>query len=278
MINKSFWKNKRVLITGHSGFKGSWLLLLLEKLGAKSFGYSLDPELSKSLFSEIMNSELEKKLIVDQYFGDINDFDNFKKYIKKVNPDIVIHLAAQPLVKESYKKPLYTWKTNVIGSLNLLESIKEIDKKCSIVMVTTDKVYKNKEWIFGYRENDSLGGDDPYSASKASADIAIQSWRKSFCGNYDYQSKNLCIAIARAGNVIGGGDWAKDRIVPDVVNAIIKKETLRLYNPFATRPWQHVLESLHGYLLLAEKMYLEPNKYCKEYNFGPEKIGKKIEW
>ena len=171
-----------------------------------------------------MNSGLEKKFIVDQCFGDINDFENLKKYIKKVNPDLVIHLAAQPLVKESYIRPLYTWKTNVIGSLNLLESLKVIDKKCSIVMVTTDKVYKNKEWIFGYRENDYLGGDDPYSASKASADIAIQSWRKSFCGNKKYQTDNLFIAIARAGNVIGGGDWAKYRIIPEQSMHLKKKK------------------------------------------------------
>ncbi len=269
MINNSFWKNKRVLVTGHSGFKGSWLLLLLGKLGAETFGFSLEPEIHQSLFKEIYPKIKEKKIISDQYFGDINDLDNVSRYVKKANPDIVIHLAAQSLVREGYKNPLFTWRTNVLGSLNLLDALKKIEKKCSIVMVTTDKVYKNKEWVFGYRENDELGGDDPYSASKASAEIAVQSWRKSFCGNYDYQKNNLFISTARAGNVIGGGDWSKDRIVPDVINAIIKKDTLRLYNPFATRPWQHVLESLHGYLLLAEKMYLEPNIYCQEYNFGP---------
>ncbi len=269
MINKSFWKDKRVLITGHTGFKGSWLVLFLNKLGAETFGYALEPQIPRSLFVEISNNFGEKEFIYDQCFGDINDLENLSSYVKKANPDVVIHLAAQSLVRQSYQNPLYTWKTNVLGSLNLLEALKNIEKKCSIVMVTTDKVYKNNEWIYGYRENDPLGGDDPYSASKASADIAIQSWRKSFCGKNDYQSDNLFISTARAGNVIGGGDWAKNRIIPDTINALTNKEILSLHNPNATRPWQHVLECLDGYLLLAQKMYIEPKIFCKEYNFGP---------
>lgn len=187
----------------------------------------------------------------------------------RVIPDVVIHLAAQPLVRRSYTHPLDTWSVNVIGTLNLLEALKPLNQHCSVVVVTTDKVYENREWSFSYRETDKLGGADPYSASKAAVEIAVASWRSSFCGQGSHQNPNLAIATARAGNVIGGGDWAEDRIIPDAMRCLSQKITIPLRNPKSTRPWQHVLEPLSGYLLLAEKLTADPYKYASAFNFGP---------
>ncbi len=272
MINDKFWKGKKVLITGHTGFKGSWLSLWLSKLGSKIVGISLKPETSPNLFDEL-------KLINDGNLShnifDINNIIRLKEIFTSEKPEIVFHFAAQPLVRESYKNPVETWQTNVIGSLNILEAVKEFNHKCILVMITTDKVYKNNEWEFGYRENDPLGGYDPYSSSKAGAEIAIASWRSSFCGTLQYQNPRIFISTARSGNVIGGGDWSKDRIVPDFINAALKKENIKIRNPDATRPWQHVLEPLSGYLKLAEKMDSENLKYCSGFNFGPYLISNK---
>ena len=217
-FSSSFWRNRRVLVTGHTGFKGSWLLLWLHKLGAKIWGFSLEPNTNPNLFSQIA-SDMPPGESWYHEIGDIRDKLSLDELIQSIQPEVVFHMAAQPLVRRSYENPIETWSTNVIGSLNVLESLKLVKNKCSVVMVTTDKVYENKEWIYSYRETDPLGGNDPYSASKAATEIAISSWRKSFCGREKHQTSNLKIATARAGNVIGGGDWSVDRIVPDAMRS-----------------------------------------------------------
>ncbi len=266
----SFWSGRRVLLTGHTGFKGSWLLLWLQELGAQVWTFALEPETSNNLFSKIS----EARPAGDGWhheIGDLADLKTLKALVLSAQPEVVFHLAAQPLVRRSYVDPLSTWATNVMGSLHLLEALKPLQHRCAVVMVTTDKVYKNCEWAYGYRETDRLGGHDPYSASKAAAEIAIASWRSSFCGHGNYQTPHLCIATARAGNVIGGGgtDWSVDRIVPDAIRSLVKGEAISVRNPSATRPWQHVIEPLAGYLLLAEALAVESQPPCEPFNFGP---------
>ena len=279
-MNNNFWQNKNVLITGHTGFKGSWLTLWLLMLGARVNGFSLEVNNENKFYKDLFfdkNQNLQNLSgILNHHEGDINNFNSLKKFVENVNPEIVFHLAAEPLVINSYKDPLKTWNTNVLGSLNLLECLKGIDNVCSAVFITTDKVYKNKEWFYGYRENDELGGRDPYSASKAAMEIAISSYRESFCGDHSYQNPNLLIATARAGNVIGGGDWAKDRLVPDIVRSLFSKKNVLLRNPKSIRPWQHVLDPLYGYLCLAKKLYKcqlnnkdDKKLYASAFNFGP---------
>ena len=263
---EDFYKNKRILITGHTGFKGTWLCLYLLKFKAKIFGYSLTPE-KNSLYLQV---EKYLKDNIQEHYENILNSDKLAEVIKNVQPDIIFHLAAQPLVRKSYDNPIETWETNLIGSLNLLNSLKQYSKKCAVLVITTDKVYLNREWEFGYRENDILSGNDPYSASKAALEIAVSSWRFSFCGNKKYQNSNISIATARAGNVIGGGDMAADRIVPDCIRSLINNEKIIIRNPDSTRPWQHVLEPLNGYLLLAMQLYLNPNKFSSAFNFGPD--------
>ena len=266
MIDKNFWKDRKVFLTGHTGFKGSWMLTWLEELGCDVCGYALEPE-KNSLFNCLFDNQKKE---FKNIYGDINNKKYLQNKILEFNPEIVFHFAAQPLVLESYLSPLKTWQTNLIGTLNLLESLKDYDNKCSIIIITTDKVYKNKEWIYAYRENDELGGYDPYSASKAATEIAVESWRKSFIGEGLSQNNLLSIATARSGNVIGGGDWSKNRILPDAVNSIINNQELLIRNPNSTRPWQHVLEPLGGYLLLAQKIYENSELYSDAFNFGPE--------
>ena len=268
MIKASFWKNRRVLVTGHTGFKGSWLSLWLRLMGAEVTGYSLKTDDERCLFSEIKGELLREAGLIHQV-GDIRDKDTLNECIKRSNPEVVFHLAAQPLVRESYNMPTETWETNVIGSLNVLEGLRSVKQECAVVMITTDKVYENKEWDYGYRECDRLGGHDPYSASKAAAEMAVASWRKSFCGSGRLQTPNLRIATARAGNVIGGGDWAKDRIIPDAVRALMQDMEIEVRNPGSTRPWQHVLEPLGGYLRLAECLIENSYSMCEAFNFGP---------
>lgn len=263
---QSFWQGKSVLITGHTGFKGSWLLIWLISLGAKVHGYSLKDKQNYRLFNQVFKNINHK---FQHFEGDIRNPNDLNRLVEVVQPEIVFHLAAQPLVIDAYENPLKTWNTNLIGSLNLLEALNQLRHRCAIVMVTTDKVYKNNEWIYGYRENDELGGHDPYSASKAAAEIAIGSWRASFVGTGKHQNLNLKIATARAGNVIGGGDWAINRIVPDSIRSLQNKEIIHVRNPSSTRPWQHVLEPLGGYLLLAEKLMTSENPPCEAFNFGP---------
>lgn len=269
ILNPSFWAGRRVLLTGHTGFKGSWLSLWLLSLGAEVWGYSLPPEGHRLLFDDL---GLEKDLgQLHHQLGDLCDLQTLQELVNKAQPEVVLHLAAQPLVRRSYRDPLGTWATNVQGSLHLLEALKLLQHPCAVVMVTTDKVYANREWDSGYREDDRLGGYDPYSASKAAAELAIASWRLSFCGPDPHQTPHLAIATARAGNVIGGGDWAEDRIVPDAMRALAASETINVRSPQATRPWQHVLEPLSGYLLLAERLAdgCAGHAYSSAFNFGP---------
>ena len=255
----SFWKNKTVVITGHTGFKGSWLSLFLKELGANVYGYSLKPK-NLSLFKV---AQIDKEL--ESVYGDIRNFEKVEDFLNKIQPEILFHLAAQPLVKESYLNPLETVEVNVLGSSNILMAAKNVDSIKSIVNVTTDKCYDNKEWEWPYRENDPLGGNDPYSASKACVEIMNHSFIQSF-----FKTKGVGLATARAGNVIGGGDWAKNRVVPDVLKAIKKGEKVSLRYPNSTRPWQHVLDPLNGYLILAEKLFISPELHSHPYNFGPK--------
>jgi len=254
-----FYKNKKVLITGHTGFKGSWLSIWLLKMEAKVLGYALDPKTDKDNF---VLSNISSK--ITDIRGDVLDIESLEKEIASFQPEIVFHLAAQALVKTSYSDPKNTYETNVNGTVNLLECCRKYDCIKSIIVVTSDKCYENKEWLWGYRENDPLGGYDPYSASKACTEIIAASYRNSF-----YKEKNIGLATVRAGNVIGGGDWADFRIIPDAVRAFENNQALEIRNLHAVRPWQHVLEPLSGYLKLAALLYGNPDRYAQAYNFGP---------
>jgi len=256
-----FYRNKKVLLTGHTGFKGSWLAFWLKTLGAHVTGVALEPEYENSLFEKLSLSN-----IIDTHFQDIRDYAKLEAIISRTEPDIVFHLAAQALVRRSYEDPMLTFSTNVMGSLNLLESIRHCPSIRSLVYITSDKCYWNNEWTWGYRESDSLGGPDPYSASKACAEHVF----KSYFLSYFRERPNFGCASTRAGNVIGGGDRAKDRIVPDIIRAIEKSTPIFLRNPQSTRPWQHVLDPLHGYLCLAMALYNNPSQLNGEaWNFGP---------
>jgi len=267
-MNSSFWCNRRVFLTGHTGFKGSWLLTWLLHLGAEVWTYSRSPEESPSLFSSLY-PDIKTKPRWHHHVGDICDIEDLGSQIITAQPEVILHLAAQSLVRRSYFSPLETWSTNLLGRINLLETLRQLDGLCSVVFVTTDKVYENHNTCLGYRETDALGGCDPYSASKASAEIAISSWRSSFCGSLPHQYSNLRIATARAGNVIGGGDWSQDRLIPDAIRSLNQGLPIAIRNPMSSRPWQHVLEPLFGYLTLAEGMYKDPLLPCEAYNFGP---------
>ena len=256
-----FFTGKVVLITGHTGFKGSWLSLWLTYLGAKVVGVSKDIPTRPSNF--IVSSVSTK---TDDRRIDILNAEAIEKLILEVQPDFVFHLAAQALVRPSYDNPLETLTTNSIGTANVLEALRKLEKEVAVVMITSDKVYDNVEWVWGYRETDRLGGKDPYSASKAMAEIVIRTYVESY---FNTEDSNVHIGIARAGNVIGGGDWALDRIVPDCMTAWSQDKVVDIRNPWATRPWQHVLEPLSGYLLLAAHLVLKTNKHGKPYNFGP---------
>lgn len=258
----SFWKGKKVFITGHTGFKGSWMTFWLNELGAEVAGFSLAPEKSPNLY-DLLNLEDS----CESYIEDIQTPDLIKKRITEFKPDLVFHLAAQPIVIKSYEEPVMTWQTNVMGTIHLLEACKELVNPCSVVVITTDKVYENKEWHYAYRENDRLGGHDPYSSSKAAVELVVSSWRRSFF----QQPSNIRLASARAGNVVGGGDWTDNRIIPDIFRYKQKGLTIPVRNPNAVRPWQHVLESLHGYLTLAESLHTsDDERYQSAFNFGPD--------
>lgn len=265
-IFNNFYKGKRVLVTGHTGFKGSWLSIWLHELGAEVVGISKDPFTERDNF---VLSGIGNKIEAD-IRADIRDGEKMKEIFAKYQPEIVFHLAAQPLVRLSYDIPVETYETNVMGTINIMEAIRATDSVKVGVMITTDKCYENKEQIWGYHENEPMGGYDPYSSSKGAAEIAISSWRRSFFNPADYGKKHhVSLASVRAGNVIGGGDWALDRIIPDCIKAIEVDEPIAIRNKKAVRPWQHVLEPLSGYMLLAQKMWEEPTKYCEGWNFGP---------
>lgn len=254
-----FYKDKRVFVTGHTGFKGSWLIRILLNANANVKGYSLEPNTTPSLFN-LLNLDCQ----IENQFGDINHFEKIRQSIIDFKPDFIFHLAAQPLVRYSYKNTLETYQTNVIGTANILEVCKDLEHQCVVVCVTTDKVYSNVERNYAYNEDDRLGGYDPYSSSKAAAELVIDSYRNSF-----FSKGNIQIASVRAGNVIGGGDWSEDRLIPDLVRAISLEQKMVIRNPLAVRPWQHVLDPISGYLTLASKMFNTPHKYTSSWNFGP---------
>lgn len=261
---KESYNGKKVFLTGHTGFKGSWLLKILHMLGAEVMGYSLEPDNDKNLYNLINGDKL-----CDSVIADLRDSETLKKAITAFQPDFVFHLAAQPLVRLSYEIPAETFAVNAIGTAHLLDGVRLLQKACSVVLITTDKVYHNYEWLYPYRENDRLGGYDPYSASKACAELVIDSYRNSFFNIKAFSSHQKAIAVGRAGNVIGGGDWAKDRLIPDIVKALSTNQKIEIRNPNSVRPWQHVLEPLLGYLMLGVKLSQEPEKYSDAYNFGP---------
>ena len=263
---EGFYCGKTVLVTGHTGFKGSWLSIWLHELGAKVIGVSLEPYSEKDNY---VLSGIGQKIEADMR-ADIRDEECIKDLFAKYRPEIVFHLAAQPLVRLSYVEPVETWQTNVMGTINVMEAIRTTDSVKAGVMITTDKCYENREQMHAYTEDDPMGGYDPYSSSKGAAEIAISSWRRSFMNPKDYEKHHKMIASVRAGNVIGGGDWAKDRIIPDCIRSIEADTPIPIRNRQAVRPWQHVLEPLSGYLLLAQKMYEEPQAYCEGWNFGPQ--------
>jgi CDP-glucose 4,6-dehydratase len=271
---QNFYKGRKVLITGHTGFKGSWLSILLKWLGSDVYGYALNPSTTPSLYDLAKIDQL-----VNSTIGDVRDYNFLLETMKKVRPEVIIHLAAQPLVRESYRNPRETYEINVMGTVNLFDAMLQVDSVKSVLNVTTDKCYENKEWHWGYRENEPMGGYDPYSNSKGCSELVTSSFRSSFFNPKDYVKHGVGLATARAGNVIGGGDWAEDRLIPDFIRAISKGDNVRIRNPYAIRPWQHVLEPLSGYLALCEKLYSDGAAFSESWNFGPDDSdAKNVEW
>lgn len=272
-MTTDFWRNKRVFVTGHTGFKGSWLCLWLSRLGAHVTGYALEPPTAPSLYDLAGVAEL-----VDSHIADIRDSGRLQSAMSEARPEIVFHLAAQPLVRDSYLLPVETYSTNVMGTVHLLEVIRHCPSVKAVVNVTTDKCYENREWPWGYRENESMGGYDPYSSSKACSELVTAAYRSSYFNPARYAEHGVALASARAGNVIGGGDWAAERLIPDCIRAILAVEPIRVRNPHAIRPWQHVLEPLAGYLTLARRLYEEGTAFAEGWNFGPGDDARPVEW
>ena len=273
-MTADFWRGKRVFMTGHTGFKGSWLSLWLQSMGAEVTGYALTPPTNPSLF-EVANVAQGMTSII----ADIRDLSKLQKAMQVAQSDIVIHMAAQPLVRYSYVEPVETYSTNVMGTVHVLESVRHTPSVKAVVVVTTDKCYENKEWPWGYRENEPMGGYDPYSNSKGCAELVTAAYRNSYFHTDKYQDHGVAIGSGRAGNVIGGGDWAEDRLIPDIMRAINSSQPVSIRNPHSTRPWQHVLEPLSGYLLLAQKLYEEGPNFAEAWNFGPnDDDAKPVDW
>jgi len=273
-VKSAFWRGKRVLITGHTGFKGSWLSLWLQSLGADVVAYAQTAPTDPNMFTLASVADGIVSIV-----GDVCDGEHLRKVVASSRPEIVFHLAAQPLVRESYKDPVTTYATNVMGTVHLLESVRQAGSACAVLCITSDKCYENREWIWGYRENEAMGGYDPYSSSKGCAEIVASAYRNSFFNPNRFPEHSTAIATVRAGNVIGGGDWAKDRLVPDILQSLVKGKTIILRNPQAIRPWQHVLEPLSGYLTLAELLYDDGPGYSEGWNFGPFDSGiKPVSW
>jgi CDP-glucose 4,6-dehydratase len=273
-MNLEFWRDKKVLLTGHTGFKGSWLSLWLQKLNANVIGFSKDIPTKPSLF-EVANVEDGMTSIT----SDVCNFEHLRNVIEKYHPDIIIHMAAQSLVHESYKNPIQTYATNVMGTVNLLEAVRRVENIRVVINVTSDKCYENKDLTRGYREEDPMGGYDPYSSSKGCSELITSSFRNSFFNTKEYQVHRVTLASVRAGNVIGGGDWAADRLIPDIIRSILNGEIIKIRNPHAIRPWQHVLEPLSGYLQLIEKLWNQGQEFTGGWNFGPDdKDAKTVSW
>lgn len=273
-MNYQFWHGKRVLITGHTGFKGSWMSLWLQALGAEVVGYALAPPTNPSLF-EVARVENGMTSI----HGDIRDLARLQMILLEHRPEIVIHMAAQPLVRFSYRDPIETYSTNVMGTVNILEAVRNTPGVRAVVNITTDKCYENREWAWGYRESDSIGGYDPYSNSKGCAELVSASYRSSFFDAKSYAKHGVALATVRAGNVIGGGDWAQDRLLPDILCAFEEGVMVKIRNPHAIRPWQHVLEPLRGYISLAERLFEDGSNYAEGWNFGPiDEDAKSVGW
>lgn len=264
-MNPEFWFHKRVFLTGHTGFKGGWLSLWLQNLGAKLTGYALAPNTTPNLFEV---GKVERSM--DSIIGDVRDAEKFMDAIKAAEPDILFHMAAQPLVRYSYHHPVETYSTNVMGTVNLLEAVRETRSIKAVINITTDKCYENKEWVWGYRESDPLGGHDPYSSSKACSELVTSAYRSSYFDRNRHPENGVGLASVRAGNVIGGGDWSEDRLIPDILRSLEAGNAACIRNPQAIRPWQHVLEPLSGYLRLAEKLYTEGPGFDQAWNFGPD--------
>lgn len=268
-INHDFWLGRKVLITGHTGFKGSWLSLWLQAMGAELRGIALNPPTTPALFEV---AQVAKG--TDSHIADIRDADAILRLVKDFKPEIIFHMAAQPLVRLSYQQPIETYATNVMGTVHVLEASRHAGSVRALVNITTDKCYENREWVWGYREDEAMGGHDPYSSSKGCAELVSNAYRKSF-----FYDAGIAMATARAGNVIGGGDWAQDRLVPDTLLALEKGRPVQIRNPHATRPWQHVLEPLSGYLLLAEKLYEHGQAFAEGWNFGPkDEDARPVQW
>lgn len=271
-MEQHFWRGKRVLITGHTGFKGTWLSLWLNHFGAELIGYALAPPSDLSLSELVKLDEL-----MNSVKGDIRNYEQLKQVIEETRPEIIIHMAAQSLVRPSYDDPITTYSTNVMGTVNLLEAVRRVGGVRVVVIVTSDKCYENREWVWGYRETDPMGGYDPYSSSKGCAELVTAAFRNSFFNSHN--ANTVALASVRAGNVIGGGDWAKDRLIPDIIRACIQDEPIIIRNPNAVRPWQHVLEPISGYLTLAEKLWESDENYAEGWNFGPyDEDAKPVIW
>ncbi|MGF1730488.1 CDP-glucose 4,6-dehydratase [Photobacterium kasasachensis] len=273
-MNPDFWRGKKVFVTGHTGFKGSWLSLWLHEMGAIVKGYSLPAPTTPSLYEEAQIGGC-----VESEEGDIRNFEQLRKSISLFQPEIVFHMAAQPLVRLSYDDPIGTYSTNVMGTVHLLEAVKQVGGIKAVVNITSDKCYENREWVWGYREEEAMGGYDPYSNSKGCAELVASSYRQSFFNEDKYEDHGCALASVRAGNVIGGGDWADDRLIPDMLKAFSNGDAVEIRSPHAIRPWQHVLEPLSGYITIAEHLYENGTEYAEGWNFGPrEDDAKPVQW
>lgn len=273
-MTPDFWRGKRVFLTGHTGFKGSWLSLWLQSLSAELTGYALKPPTNPSLFEEARVAQGMTSIE-----GDIRDLEFLSRAMQAARPEIIIHMAAQPLVRHSYVAPVETYSTNVMGTVHLLEAVRHCPSVRTVVNITTDKCYENKEWVWSYRENEPMGGYDPYSSSKGCAELVSAAYRSSFFNPVDYAKHGVALATARAGNVIGGGDWSQDRLLPDILAAFARGEAVRIRNPHATRPWQHVLEPLRGYLTLVERLTEDGVTFAEGWNFGPnDEDARPVSW
>jgi len=274
MLDRTFWRRRRVFLTGHTGFKGSWLSLWLDMLGADVTGYALEPPTQPSLFEQAHIGETVRSI-----YADIRDFERLKAELAESRPDIVLHMAAQSVVRRGYDDPIETYSSNVMGTVNLLEAVRQLGRPCILVNVTSDKCYANREWVWGYREDEAMGGRDPYSNSKGCAELVTHAYRESYFHPDSFARHGVALASARAGNAIGGGDWTRNQLIPDLMRAFLSNESCLIRNPSAIRPWQFVLEPLHGYLMLAERLATDAAHVSSGWNFGPEEAdAKPVAW